>query len=230
MIEAKERHPGGYQKTEARCEFDNWSGHYDRDLLQLLFFRPSHHMLLENFSAADQRVLDIGCGTGQFAATVLERFPETQVWGMDLSDGMLRQCRERCLMAGGRLHLVQGDSQRLPFSDDFFDVITCTHSFHHYPEQDCVISEMHRVLRPGGRLLIIDGDRDRLWGRLVFDVVVVLMEGAVKHLTSGGFRTLYHNGGFENISQRRRGGPLPFLMTIGHAAKETRPAAAQRAA
>ena len=61
--------------------------------------------------------------------------------------------------------------------------------FHHYPRQDVVAAEMHRVLRPGGRLYIIDGDRDRLWGRLVYDVVVVMMEGAVKHLSRAAFRS-----------------------------------------
>jgi ubiquinone/menaquinone biosynthesis C-methylase UbiE len=218
-----------YETAEARREFDRWSGHYDRTVFQALFFHPSHRMLLETFTPADRRVLDIGCGTGQFAAAVLERFPETQVWGMDLSDGMLRQCRQRCQAAGGRLNLVQGDSQRLPFEDDSFDVITCTHSFHHYPRQECVVAEMHRVLRPGGRLLIIDGDRDRFWGRFIFNFVVVLMEGAVKHLTSHAFREIYRQGGFDRISQRRRGGPLPFLMTVGHAVKEALPVASRAA-
>ena len=208
-----------YDTADAKAEFDRWSAGYDRSLLQRLFFEPSHRMLLEALGPADHRVLDIGCGTGVFATLVLQQFPGAQVWGLDLSDGMLRHSQERRAAAGGRLHLVQGDSQRLPFSDDTFDVVTCTHSFHHYPRQDRVAAEMHRVLRPGGRLLIIDGDRDRLWGRLLFDVFVVLMEGPVRHLTSGAFRELYRQAGFANIEQQRRGGPLPFLLTTGQAVK-----------
>src|SRR5262249_35259093 len=146
--------------AEAKKEFDLWSRRYDRDPLQLFFFNPAHRMLLANLTAADQRILDIGCGTGRFAAKVLDRYPDTQVWGIDLSDGMLRQCSTRCEATGGRLHLVQGDSERLPFCNDTFDVVTCTHSFHHYPHQERVVAEMYRVLRPGGRLLILDGDRD----------------------------------------------------------------------
>jgi ubiquinone/menaquinone biosynthesis C-methylase UbiE len=219
-----------YCTTDAREEFDRWSHRYDRDLLQILFFRPSHRMLLEALGPSDRRILDVGCGTGVFAATVLKQFPDTHVWGMDLSDGMLRNCQTRCQEAGGRLHLVQGDSARLPFGDDSFDVVTCTHSFHHYPCQERVVAEMHRVLRPGGRLLIIDGDRDRWWGRLLFDVLVVLVEGPVRHLTSGAFRGLYHDAGFANVSQRRRGGPLPFLMTVGQAVKSAGAAPGRRAA
>src|SRR5262249_59982154 len=130
------------------------------------------------------------------------------------SDGMLRQGLPRWRAAGGRLHLVQGDSERLPFPDDAFDVVTCTHSFHHYPRQDQVVAEMYRVLRPGGRLLLIDGDRDRLWGRLVFDVIVVLMEGPVRHLAGEAFRELFPEVGFTEIGHPRPHRPLPFLLTL----------------
>ena len=219
-----------YQTADAKREFDSWSNGYDRNLLQWIFFGPSHRMLLEEIDNSHERILDVGCGTGIFAAKALQHFPDAQVWGMDLSDGMLRQCRARCEAAEGRLHLVQGDSQRLPFADDSFDVITCTHSFHHYPKQQKAVSEMHRVLRPGGKLLIIDGDRDRAWGWLIYDVIVVMAEGAVRHLTSGAFREMYEDVGFAEVSHRRRRGLLPILMTIGTAVKTAKPAITRRAA
>jgi ubiquinone/menaquinone biosynthesis C-methylase UbiE len=205
--------------AEAKKEFDRWSGGYDRNPLQFFFFRPSHRMLLEAIGPDDRCILDIGCGTGVFADRVLRRFPETHVWGIDLSAGMLRQCQPRCAESGNRFHVVQGNSERLPFKDDAFDVITCTHSFHHYPSQPRVLAEMHRVLRPGGRLFIIDGDRDRWWGWVLFEVLVVLAEGPVRHLGSRTLRHLYHDAGFENVRQRRRRGPLPFLLTCGQAVK-----------
>jgi ubiquinone/menaquinone biosynthesis C-methylase UbiE len=219
-----------YQTADARKQFDSWSHRYDRDLLQLLFFGPSHKMLLDELRPTDQQLLDVGCGTGLFAARVLESIPGASVYGMDLSEGMLRQCQERCRAANGRLHLVQGDSERLPFADNSFDVVTCAHSFHHYPRQASVLAQMHRVLRPGGQLLIIDGDRDGLWGRFLFDVLVVLMEGPVRHLTSLAFRDLYKQVGFGNVSQRRRGGPLPFLLTAGQAIKSGKSDTKRRAA
>src|SRR5262249_7381833 len=125
----------------------------------------------------------------------------------------------RCPEVGSRFHLVRGDSERLPFADDTFDVVTCTHSFHHYPQQERVVTEMYRVLRPGGRLLLIDGDRDGLWGRLIFDVFVVLMEGPGRHLPGAASGDLFGRAGFDDVSQRRRGGPLPFLLTTGRAVK-----------
>ncbi len=208
-----------YQTSAAREEFDSWSRRYDRSFLQKWLFKPAHRMILEVLEPNCRNILDVGCGTGRFAARVLKHLAGARVWGLDLSSGMLDRCQERCRELDGRLQIVQGDSERLPFADDTFDAVTCSHSFHHYPHQERVVREMHRVLRPGGRLVIVDGDRDRLWGRLVFNVIVVMLEGAVKHLTADAFRDLYQRTGFEDIRQRRRGGLLPFVLTAGRALK-----------
>jgi ubiquinone/menaquinone biosynthesis C-methylase UbiE len=209
-----------YETAAAKRQFDSWSWHYDWNLLQLLLFKPAHKMLLECLQPGDGRILDVGCGTGIFARRVLASRPDAHLWCMDLSEGMLRQCRKRCPPGNGRLELVQGDSQQLPFADNAFDVVTCAHSFHHYPRQEQVLEEMFRVLRPDGRLLIIDGDPGNCWGKIIYDGIVVLMEGPVRHLTDRAIRDLYCGAGFRDIIQQRRGGPLPFLLTIGSAHKK----------
>jgi ubiquinone/menaquinone biosynthesis C-methylase UbiE len=129
---------------------------------------------------------------------------------------MLQKARGR---AAGRFAAVRADSQKLPFADDSFDIVTCSHSFHHYPDQPRVVAEMYRVLRPGGRLFIADGNRDGFWGRLIFDGIVVAFEGAVKHLSLADFRQLLSRSGFKSIEQSRRGGLLPFAITVGTAVK-----------
>lgn len=217
----------GYHTCDARLEFDGWSRRYDRDPLQKLLFIPSHRMMVQRFQRSEERILDIGCGTSRFAEQVLSEFPKAEVVGLDLCPTMLRTSQTRPFTGRERLRLVQGDSQKLPFADNSFDLVTCSHSFHHYPNQLQVVSEMHRVLRPEGRLMIIDGDRDRWWGRLIFDVIVVLMEGRVKHLTGQAMAGLYQTVGFTDIVQFRRKGFLPFLLTVGTAMK---PAQVQRLA
>ena len=70
-----------YQISDARREFDRWSERYDKDVLQRLFFQPSHEMMLKTLESQERRILDIGCGTGQFAARVLDRHPAR--WSAD---------------------------------------------------------------------------------------------------------------------------------------------------
>lgn len=210
----------GYTIAAANAEFDRWSRTYDRSLLQRFLFKPSHETLLEQISDADEKLLDIGCGTGQFAIAALFRFPKLRVWGLDLSAKMLDQGAERWAAFADRLQPVRGDSERLPFADGTFDVVTCSHSFHHYPRQAAAVGEMFRVLKPNGKLLILDGRRDGWWGWFIYDVCVTWVEGGVHHCSAGRFRQLYRNAGLGELKQIKRGWLIPYLLTVGHAKKE----------
>jgi ubiquinone/menaquinone biosynthesis C-methylase UbiE len=169
------------------------------------------------------RVLDIGCGTGIFAERLCESDSSIEVWGVDFSLKMIDEGKRR-MGAGAPIHFVQADSESLPLADGMFDVVTCSNSFHHYPDQGRAVSEMHRVLRPGGKLMILDGYRDRLWGRFIYDVCVVAVEGAVHHASARRFRELFHEAGFTRVRQQAQLGLAPFLLTVGTATKLTRTA------
>lgn len=200
--------------TEAAlAQFDRWGPKYDRSWLQRLLFEPSHDLVLAHLGHDDQRLLDIGAGTGVFADRALRHSDRRTVYALDLSPKMLAQAVARQQSWPGRLEIVRADSQLLPFADDSLDVVTCCHSFHHYPDQARVVSEMHRVLRPGGRLFLLDGDRDRPVGRLIFDVAVPLIEGPVHHCSAKEFRQLLEQAGFEQIEQVFRSSVVPIIMT-----------------
>jgi ubiquinone/menaquinone biosynthesis C-methylase UbiE len=212
-----------YDKHQATVEFNRWSESYDRCILQWLLFGPSHRALIRRIRAVagDRpiRILDIGCGTGVFAARLMGAFPDAEVWGIDLVAGMLAKGAERWRMHAGHVQPVQADSERLPFDTGTFDVVTCANSFHHYPHQDRAVAEMHRVLRPGGRLLLIDGYRDDPWGWFIYDVCVAGLEGAVHHASSRRVRTLFAQAGLLAIAQKVYRGPAPFLLTEAVAAE-----------
>jgi ubiquinone/menaquinone biosynthesis C-methylase UbiE len=210
-----------YEKATAQEEFAHWSRTYDRSLLQWLIFQPSHQALLEQVTVADRHLLDVGCGTGQFAPHLLQRYPDITYWGLDLSAQMLEQGRARFGAFPNRTIIVKGDSERLPFRSNAFDIVTCSHSFHHYPRQSDVVREMYRVLRPGGKLMLIDGCRDGWWGWLVFDVVVTWLEGEVHHCSAERLRQLFGQAGFEKVNQTNRGSLAPFMLTVGIADKTT---------
>jgi ubiquinone/menaquinone biosynthesis C-methylase UbiE len=211
-----------YDKTQATSEFMRWSESYDRSVLQWLLFGPSHRALIRRIAAVvgDRpfRVLDVGCGTGVFAGRLHEAFPAAEVWGIDLVSGMLSKGADRWRRYAGRVQPVQGDSERLPFGAGGFDIVTCANSFHHYPDQARAIGEMHRVLRPGGRLMVVDGYRDAPWGWFIYDVCVASVEGSVHHASGRRLRDLFEGAGLRATAQRVFRGPAPFLMTEAVAA------------
>ena len=215
-----------YSKEESRVEFGAWSRSYDDSILQRLLFVPSHDCLMQTIGDLNRplRLLDIGCGTGAFAQRITQGHPQVEAWAVDLSGGMIKEGAARMREANSSIRLVQADSEALPLASDSFDVVTCANSFHHYPNQTHAVAEMHRVLRPGGRLMIIDGYRDRLWGRFIYDVCVVAVEGQVHHASARRFRELFLEAGFVGVRQQAKLGLAPFLLTMGTAPKPARAA------
>ena len=215
-----------YTKEESKAEFGAWSQGYDDSILQRLLFVPSHECLIQTMGDLNRpvRLLDIGCGTGVFAKRVKQEHPQVEAWAVDLSRNMLQEGVERIQDVCTSIQFVQADSEALPLASDSFDVVTCANSFHHYPNQAHAVTEMHRVLRPGGRLMIIDGYRDRLWGRFIYDVCVVAVEGQVHHASARRFRELFLQAGFVGVRQQAKLGLAPFLLTVGTAAKPAKAA------
>ena len=208
-----------YEKSQATREFSRWSAGYDRSVLQWILFGPAHRAIITKlrarFGNRPTAILDVGCGTGLFAARIAAALPASTIWGVDLVNDMLAGGRERWQVLKDQAGAVQGDSERLPFPDGAFDAVTCANSFHHYPHQDRAVAEMYRVLRPGGRLFLLDGCRDSLWGWFVYDICVAAVEGDVRHASGRDVRQLLHRAGFGGITQNVYHGPAPFLLTEG---------------
>jgi ubiquinone/menaquinone biosynthesis C-methylase UbiE len=205
-----------YDTAQAKSEFVEWSKTYDRSILQLLLFGPSHAAIIRRlktrFGDRPFRVLDVGCGTGVFAERMRSALPNAEVWGVDLVSAMLQGGRKRWKAHFGRIVPVQGDSERLPFPDGSFDAVTCANSFHHYPRQDLAVAEFRRVLRPGGTLLLVDGHRDGPWGWFIYDVCVAGVEGDVHHCSRRRFRDLLAAAGLTGVAQKVHMGFAPFVL------------------
>ena len=213
-------------KTRAISEFERWAGHYDRSVLNLLLFWPSYRMMLAEVRkrAAQQtspfRILDIGCGTGSFAARCLATGLDIQVTGLDMAYNMIRLAKHKNLHnsnSGSVAIFTVGDAEHLPFETKYFDMVTCSNSFHHYPDQFKAVCEMHRVIKPGGELMILDGHRDDPLGYLIFDLAVSAAEKHVRHCSRAEFVRLFKEAGFRKVTQRLRGLLPPMVATFGQA-------------
>jgi len=107
--------------------------------------------------AAASRLLDIGCGTGGFLREVKRNWPRLAVTGLDLSVPYLEVARHR-LDTWSRVTLIEGAAEAMPFADASFDIVTTLYLFHELPPRVrcAVVGEIRRVLKPGGRLILVD--------------------------------------------------------------------------
>ena len=144
-------------QTQARTErwhryWDKKSQSYDREMrfFERVLFGDSRDWAC---SQASGDVLEVAVGTG----LNFDAYPsDVRLTGIDLSDEMLEIARNRARDLGREVVLQQGDAQALPFDDAKFDTVACTFGLCAIPDIDRALDEMTRVLRPGGRLILVD--------------------------------------------------------------------------
>ena len=133
--------------------------------------------------AAGSRLLDICTGTGAVALRAQETTgPDGVAVGLDFSEGMIRKACEKARRAGlTGVHFVVGDAARLPFRSGAFEAVTCSHAMYELsPEvRTHAVEEAHRVLRPGGRFLMMEHcEPTRPFVRFLYQVRLATMGSA----------------------------------------------------
>jgi arsenite methyltransferase len=111
-----------------------------------------------------EHVIDIGTGPGLLAAEIATAVgPDGLVCGIDVSESMLALAKARAGQPGGaRIELRQAGADQLPFADAAFDAAVSTQVFEYVEDVPGALAEIHRVLRPGGRVLLLDTDWDSI--------------------------------------------------------------------
>lgn len=216
-------------KSHAHEEFQRWAESYDHSVLQKLLFQRCYLKFIEiilnhteDSSGRPVKLLDIGCGTGTFISMLAETPLPVETVGLDMA---ARMCQIGARKAGqlglsDRVRFVVADSEHLPLPSNTFDFVTCANSFHHYPHQDLALKQMLDVLKPGGRLIILDGFRDNVIGWFVFDVCVAMAEKSVHHCPASEMIQLLTDAGFGDIYQEKFGLWAPVLATVGTKASD----------
>jgi ubiquinone/menaquinone biosynthesis C-methylase UbiE len=148
------------EQTERwRRYWDRHSESYDRQMafLERRLFAGSREWVC---ARAVGEVLEVAVGTG---LNLAHYPPGVRLTGIEFSPGMLRIARRRAAELGREVELREGDAQRLEFPDGSFDTVVCTFSLCAIPDERRAVAEMHRVLRPGGLLLLADHVAGASW-------------------------------------------------------------------
>jgi ubiquinone/menaquinone biosynthesis C-methylase UbiE len=159
-------------------QYDAWARIYD-----LIWRRYMNRTLPVLQRAADvapgERVLDLASGTGELERRLLHAVPEIELVGVDLAPSMLKHARAKLEGVAG-VRFVQADVHALPFAEGTFDVVLCANTFHYFTRPAVVLDEAARVLRRGGRLVLLDWCRD-YWTCRVMDAVLRWIDPAYRH-------------------------------------------------
>jgi len=112
---------------------------------------------------AGMSVLDVGCGTGNYSLALAK--DGLLVTGIDISTAMLDRARANAEARGAQVDFLQGDARQLPFQDASFDGIISVSALEFVPNLSSALSELHRVLKPGGKLVVGVVGKDSAWDR-----------------------------------------------------------------
>jgi demethylmenaquinone methyltransferase / 2-methoxy-6-polyprenyl-1,4-benzoquinol methylase len=143
-----------------RRVFDSVAERYDvmNDLMSLGLHRAWKAFALAITRARPgERILDVATGSGDLALALCRRTqPGGEVWISDINRRMLDRGRDRLLDAGLTVPAVQCDAERLPFAPGTFDCVTVGFGLRNMTRKDAALAEMTRVLKPGGRLVVLE--------------------------------------------------------------------------
>lgn len=148
------------KKEQIAAMFNSISGKYDflNHFLSLgidVLWRKRAVRLLKKHQP--KLILDIATGTGDFAIEALSLNPE-KIIGVDISEGMLSVGREKLIKKNltNKIELLSGDSEILPFDDNFFDAVIVSFGVRNFENLEKGLSDMLRVLKPGGKVVILE--------------------------------------------------------------------------
>jgi len=200
----------------ARNLFDPLPARYDR-LAEILSFGQNgrwRSAMVDRVLPADGVILDVASGTAGVALQ-LERRGGAKVVGVDLTEAMLRQGRQRVAAAGkgNRIGLVAGRAEQLPFPDRHFDALTVTYLLRYVQDPQATLTELARVLRPGGIMASLEFavPAGPVWGPAWWAYTRLLLPAG--GLALGG-REWYRVGRFlgPNISAHYRRYPVSWTV------------------
>mgnify|MGYP005964497905 CR=1 FL=1 len=157
---------------QVREVFDSVAPKYDllNDILSLGLHRWWKRICIgEAQVKPGTKVLDIASGTGDLAMAFAKRAGEGNVVATDINHEMLALGKKRLENQGYHCHAVEADAENLPFPESTFDIVTVSFGIRNMTHKDRALQEMFRVLKPGGRLLVLEFSKCDRWFKPIYD-------------------------------------------------------------
>lgn len=193
-------------RTTMKIQYDNIAEDYSR-------FRESdsdvvEKLILGSGISSASKILDIGCGTGNYASA-LQRRTGCQCWGVDPSPEMIRRAKTR----NGNVSFSVGFAEDLGFEDEFFDFAFSVDVIHHVDNRDRYFQEAFRVLRAHGRLATVTDSEDTIRRRmpLAFYFPEIIEHELIRYPTPSQLKIVAEEAGFEFMGDDIA--ETPFALT-----------------
>ncbi|MDQ8172170.1 MAG: class I SAM-dependent methyltransferase [Gemmatimonadota bacterium] len=180
-------------------EYDALAGRYDQRWAG--YVAASTALAAARVSLAPaQRLLDVGCGTGVLLERLRAHDPDAQYVGVDATPGMLARAHARL---GSDVLLIEASGEALPLPDQSVHAVVSTSALHYMADAPRALREMHRVLAPGGTLVLVDWCADFVAMRALDLVLRVVDRAHERTRTTAQVRGLAAGANFEHIHVSR---------------------------
>ncbi|HHH52777.1 MAG TPA: bifunctional demethylmenaquinone methyltransferase/2-methoxy-6-polyprenyl-1,4-benzoquinol methylase UbiE [Bacteroidetes bacterium] len=162
----KPYNPEENKKKQVENMFDNISGKYDflNHLLSMGIDKSWRKNLIKILSQSNpENILDVATGTGDLAIQIAKSIKNCSITGLDISQGMLDVGIQKIEKQNleNRVQMLHGDSEKMPFVDESFDAVTAAFGVRNFETLIKGLKEMHRVLKPGGKVFILEFSKPR---------------------------------------------------------------------
>jgi ubiquinone/menaquinone biosynthesis C-methylase UbiE len=193
--------PSGRPDAAVRAQYNRWAAVYD--WFWHRYTSQTLPVIQRGASVAPgERVLDLACGTGELLCRIARKTPAARLTGVDFAPAMVDRSRRK-LEDLSNTNIRTADAHDLPFEAGTFDVLLCANTFHYFSDSATVLAEARRVLRPGGRLVLLDWCRD-FWTCRIMDIVLQWVDPAYATCyTLGELTRLLRASSFEPRTKMR---------------------------
>jgi SAM-dependent methyltransferase len=191
--------PDSQPNQNLREEFDRWASAGRGEEMEHDHWPITKPALELMHIAADENILDAGCGAGWLSRFLSKVVAEGRVVGMDISDEMVRRARRESVDSGNLVFLVGGVDE-IPWEENFFHRVISVESAYYWPDPAKGIREIHRVLRDGGSAWILinyyyDNPHCHQWGKI--------LNVATHLLKAEEWAAMFREAGFVDVAHCR---------------------------